>query len=367
MVKEFQAAKKFDKPVLLHVVTRKGKGYEPAVADPSSFHSSSPFNIGNGQFLKKETHRSYSEVFGATAARLVEREPKTIALTAAMPEGTGLNQVQRRFPDNFFDVGIAEQYMFDFAGGLALAGHRPVVGVYSTFLQRAVDQVIHDISLMNLPVLVGLDRAGLVGGDGPTHQGLYYIALLRPVPNPLLLAPRDENQMQHMLYTAFRLKRPAFVRFPKEPTRGVPLDAELRELPLGRAEVLRPGNDGTVLAVGALVQRALEAAERLKSAGGPDLEVVDMGWIKPLDEGLLLDRAASGRPLVTVEDGALEGGFGSLVQETLNARGVTAPRLLRLGVPEELVPLASREELLVRYGLDAAGIAARVGAFLRLP
>ncbi len=367
LLKEFREAKAYDVPVLLHVVTRKGRGYEPAADNPSSFHSSSPFNISNGQFLKKEAHVSYSEVFGRTAARLVALDPQTVALTAAMPEGTGLDAVQRQFPEHFFDVGIAEQYMFDFAGGLALAGRRPVVGVYSTFLQRALDQVIHDISLMNLPVLVGLDRAGLVGGDGPTHQGLYDIAMLRPVPNLLLLAPRDENELQHMLYTAFRQKKPAFVRFPKEPARGTPLDGELRELPVGRAEVMRPGSAATILAVGPLVWRALQAAERLHRRLGLDIEVVDVRWIKPLDEELLKARAAAARPLVTVEDGALAGGFGTMVRERIDALGFPGVRLLRIGVAEEVVPLASRAELLARYGLDAEGIERQVGEFLVPP
>ncbi len=204
MLKEFAAAKKHDFPVLLHVVTSKGKGYMPAANNPSSYHSSAPFNIEDGKFIEGAKSPSYSEIFGRTVLKLVEHDRTIVALTAAMPEGTGLEAVQKEFPDNFFDVGIAEQYMFDFAGGLAMGGLKPVMGVYSTFMQRAVDQIIHDISLMRIPVLVGLDRAGLVGGDGPTHQGLYDMALLLPVPDIVLMAPKDENELQHMVFTGSR-------------------------------------------------------------------------------------------------------------------------------------------------------------------
>ena len=239
MLKEFEKAKKHDFPVLLHVVTSKGKGYVPAAADPSSYHSSAPFNIEDGKFIDGAKSPSYSEIFGRTVLKLVASDRKFVALTAAMPEGTGLEIVQKEFPDNFFDVGIAEQYMFNFAGGLALGGLKPVVGVYSTFMQRAVDQIIHDISLMRIPMLIGLDRAGLVGGDGPTHQGIYDIALLHPLPDIVLMAPKDENELQHMVYTGSRLAKPVFIRYPKEPGRGVPLDKEFVEIPEGRAEVLR--------------------------------------------------------------------------------------------------------------------------------
>jgi len=277
------------------VVTRKGEGYEPASDDPSSFHSSSPFNIENGKFLGREKGPSFSEVFGRSVCRLVAADRRFIALTAAMPEGTGLDAVQKEFPENFFDVGIAEQYMFDFAGGLALGGFRPVLGVYSTFLQRAIDQVIHDAALMRLPLLVGLDRAGLVGGDGPTHQGIYDIPLLQPVPGIVLMAPKDENELQHMVYTASRLDRPAFIRFPKEPGRGVPLDREFRELPLGQGEILRRGGRVLILAVGPLAFRALAAAEKLAGEDGIEATVLNVRFIKPLDRERILALAAAER------------------------------------------------------------------------
>lgn len=364
LLKELEAAKKYDYPVLLHVVTHKGEGYEPASDDPSSFHSSAPFNIANGKFLGRESGPSYSEVFGRSVRRLVAADRRVIALTAAMPEGTGLDAVQKDFPENFFDVGIAEQYMFDFAGGLALGGFRPVVGVYSTFLQRAVDQVIHDVALMNLPLLVGLDRAGLVGGDGPTHQGLFDIALLQPVPGIVLMAPKDENELQHMVHTASRLDRPAFLRYPKEPGQGVPLDPEPRELPLGQAEVLRRGGQVVVLAVGPLVARALQAAEALAGEDGIEATVVNVRFLKPLDRGLVLELARATGRVVTVEDGALCGGFGTVVRAELEAGGF-AGGFLSLGVGEEPLPLASRPELLALCGLDAEGIRRSVREFVQ--
>lgn len=364
LLKELEAAKKYDYPVLLHVVTRKGEGYEPASDDPSSFHSSAPFNIANGKFLGRERGLSYSQVFGASVRRLVAADRRVIALTAAMPEGTGLDAVQKEFPENFFDVGIAEQYMFNFAGGLALGGFRPVVGVYSTFLQRAIDQVIHDVALMRLPLVVGLDRAGLVGGDGPTHQGLYDIALLQPVPGIVLMAPKDENELQHMVYTASRLERPAFVRFPKEPGRGVPLDPEFCEIPLGRGEILRRGGQVLVLAVGPLVARALDAADALSREDGIEATVVNVRFLKPLDRDLILQQAAAAGLVVTVEDGALRGGFAGAVRAELEAGGF-AGRFLALGVGEDDLPLASRAELLALCGLDAAGIRRSVREFVK--
>ncbi|MCX6557600.1 MAG: 1-deoxy-D-xylulose-5-phosphate synthase [Candidatus Aminicenantes bacterium] len=364
MLKEFEAAKKYDFPVLLHVVTSKGKGYVPAADDPSSYHSSAPFNIEDGKFINGAKSPSYSEIFGRTVLQLIERDPRTMALTAAMPEGTGLEAVQKRFPDNFFDVGIAEQYMFEFAGGLALGGLKPVVGVYSTFMQRAVDQIIHDISLMRIPVLVGLDRAGLVGGDGPTHQGLYDISLLHPIPDIVLMAPKDENELQHMVYTGSRLDKPVFVRYPKEPGRGVPLDKELAEIPVGKAEVLRRGNHVLILAVGPLVYRALEAAERLSRQDSIEATVVNIRFIKPLDRELLFSLAAKIVKIVIVEDGTDQGGFASIVRREFMSQQPCRQEFLALAVGEGDMPLASREELLEHFSLNAAGIYRQVRAFV---
>jgi len=365
MLKEFEAAKKYDFPVLLHVVTSKGKGYVPAAADPSSYHSSAPFNIEDGKFIDGAKSPSYSEIFGRTVLKLIERDRRIVALTAAMPEGTGLEIVQKEFPDNFFDVGIAEQYMFDFAGGLALGGLKPVVGVYSTFMQRAVDQIIHDISLMRIPILVGLDRAGLVGGDGPTHQGIYDIALLHPIPDIVLMAPKDENELQHMVYTGSRLAKPVFIRYPKEPGRGVLLDEDFVEIPEGKAEVLRRGGHALILAVGPLVYRALEAAEQLARLDGIEATVVNIRYLKPLDRELLFSLTAKIEKIITVEDGMAAGGFAAIIHKEFFSRGRDNHEFLTLAVGAGAIPLASREELLEHYGLNSAGIYRQVRAFVK--
>ena len=365
MLKEFEAAKKYDFPILLHVVTSKGKGYVPAAADPSSYHSSAPFNIEDGKFIDGAKGPSYSEIFGRTVLKLIERDRRIVALTAAMPEGTGLEAVQKEFRDNFFDVGIAEQYMFDFAGGLALGGLKPVVGVYSTFMQRAMDQIIHDISLMRIPILVGLDRAGLVGGDGPTHQGIYDIALLNPIPDIVLMAPKNENELQHMVYTGSRLAKPVFIRYPKEPGRGVPLDKDFIKIPEGEAEVLRRGNNALILAVGPLVYRALEAAEQLACLDGIEATVVNIRYIKPLDRELLFSLAAKIKKIITVEDGTVVGGFASIIHREFLELGPDNHEFLTLAVGAGAIPLASREELLEHYGLNSAGIYRQVRAFMK--
>jgi len=363
MEKAFQDAKKYDFPVLLHIVTEKGQGYKPAEDNPCDYHSSAPFDIANGQFIKKTSKPSYSKVFGQTVLELIKQDQSIIALTAAMPGGTGLDVVQKEFPENFYDVGIAEQYMLAFAGGLALGGRKPIVSIYSTFMQRAMDQIMHDVTLMDIPVVVGIDRAGLVGGDGPTHQGIYDISLLRPLPGVVLMAPKDENELRHMVYTAYCLKKPVFIRYPKECGIGVPMNEEFKELPLGKSEILQEGPDGVVLAVGPLVYRALEAAEKLKAHDNINLTVVNVRYIKPLDTELILDCVNRKKRLInkkkriiTIEDGVRSGGFSILVRELLSTRNVKNYSILALGVPEESIDVASREELLAKYHLNTEGI-----------
>ncbi len=365
MEKAFQEAKKHDFPVLLHIVTEKGQGYRPAEENPSDYHSSGPFDIANGKFIKKSNKPSYSKVFGQTVLEMIKRDKSIIALTAAMPGGTGLDLVQEEFPDNFFDVGIAEQYMIGFAGGLALAGRKPVVGIYSTFMQRALDQIIHDVTLMQIPLVVGIDRGGLVGGDGPTHQGIYDISLLRPLPGVVLLAPKDENELQHAIYTGFQLKKPVFIRYPKEGGIGVPMDEDFKELPPGKSEIIREGTDGVILAVGPLVYRALEAADKLFTGDGINLTVVNVRYIKPLDSELILEyinkkkkilNMNRKKKIITIEDGIRSGGFSTLIRELLDKEKVKNYAMLALGVPEETIEVASREELLAKYHLNAEGI-----------
>ncbi len=365
MEKEFAEAKKHDFPVLLHVVTEKGKGYKPASDNPSSYHSSGPFDIENGKFKKSGNKPSYSKVFGRTVARMVEYDKSIVALTAAMPEGTGLDAVQKTSPGNFYDVGIAEQYMFNFAGGLSLGGLKPVIGVYSTFMQRAIDQIYHDFDLMEIPVTVGIDRAGLVGGDGPTHQGVFDIAMLRPLQRVVIAAPKDENEMQHMVYTGIKSGKTVFVRYPKEPGQGVPFDAEFKEIPIGKAEVVRDGKDGVILAVGPLVYRAVLAAERLEKEQGLDIAVVNVRFIKPLDKELVLDYINKTRYLVTIEDGIRSGGLSTLIRELLISEKIKDYKLLSLGVPEETIPVATREELLDKYHLNPEGIFKEVSGFIK--
>jgi 1-deoxy-D-xylulose-5-phosphate synthase len=363
MTKEFEDAKKYAYPVLLHVVTEKGAGYKPASENPCSYHSSAPFDIANGKFIKKGNIPSYSKIFGETVLKLVKQDRSIMALTAAMPEGTGLDLVQKKFPKNFYDVGIAEQYMFNFAGGLTLGGMKPIVGIYSTFLQRAIDQIIHDVSQMNLPVVTGIDRAGLVGGDGPTHQGIYDISLLRPLPDLILMAPKDENELQHMIYTGTRFKKPVFIRYPKEPGIGVALDKEFKEIPLGKGETVREGKDGVVVAVGPLVYRAQEALQKLASEDHIDLTLINIRFIKPLDTDLIMTalqrkKSIIGKKtkIVTIEDGIRNGGLSTLVREMLINEKIKNYNLLSLGVPEEHIEVASREELLGKYHLNAEGI-----------
>jgi len=365
MIKVFEESKKYDFPVLLHVVTEKGLGYDPAVKNPSSFHSSAPFQISNGEFKKKGSIPSYSSVFGKAVLDIVEKDRSVIALTAAMPSGTGLDQVQDIYPDNFFDVGIAEQYMLDFAGGLALGGVKPVVGIYSTFLQRAVDQVIHDLTLMKIPVVVGIDRAGLVGDDGPTHQGIYDISILRPLPGIVLMAPKDENELRQMIYSGIKYRKPVFIRFPKEPGRGVMIEEEFEELPFGKGEVIREGSDGVIIAAGTLVYNAVLAADKLQKEDGIDMKVINLRFIKPLDRELILSSMGKKKRVVTIEDGVMKGGFNSDIREIINSGSGGNCDILPLGVPSEIIDVASRNELLEKYGLDSDGIFKNVRKFMK--
>ncbi len=365
MVKVFKEAKKYDFPVLLHVVTKKGLGYEPSVKNPSSFHSSAPFDILTGKFKSKGSVPSYSSVFGEAVLDLVEKDRSIIALTAAMPSGTGLDRVQNKYPDNFFDVGIAEQYMLDFAGGLSLGGAKPVIGIYSTFLQRAIDQVIHDLALMKIPVVVGIDRAGLVGDDGPTHQGIFDISILRSFPGIVLMAPKDENELRQMVYSGIQYKKPVFVRFPKEQGRGVEIKEDFTEIPFGKGEVVREGNDGLVIGVGPLVYNAVEAADKLYKEEKIDLKVLNIRFLKPVDDELILSSIGKNKKIITIEDGVWKGGFNSHVRELMISERINGIDLLPLGVPDEIVEVASRDELLKKYNLDSNGIYNRIREFIK--
>jgi 1-deoxy-D-xylulose-5-phosphate synthase len=365
LLEVFEKAKtQSDGPVLIHCVTRKGRGYVPAQDSPDHFHGAPPFDVESGEPLANGSRPTYSAVFGQTMIEIAREDKRVVAITAAMCEGTGLLEYAAEWPDRFFDVGIAEQHAVNFAAGLAVGGRRPVCAIYSTFLQRAYDQIYHDVCLQNLPVVFAIDRAGLVPDDGPTHQGINDIAYLRHMPNMVLMAPRDENEMRHMLKAAFGYNGPVAIRFPKGEGDGVSMDKIWRDVPLGKSESLKAGTD-LVLAYGSTVYPALEAAERAEAAAGNGLSlaVVDAKFCKPLDEELILRYARAGKAIATVEEGVLAGGFGSAVLELLNRHGLHDVRVKCFGLPVEIIPLGNLAQLRALYGLDAAGLAPRFREF----
>src|SRR5579872_1711488 len=355
LVSTLRNLKKLRGPQFLHVVTRKGKGYAPAEADPIKWHGPGPFDPKSGTIFKeKSTGPTYSQIFGQWLCDMAERDPLIVAITPAMREGSGLVEFSKRFPDRYFDVAIAEQHAVTFAAGLATEGFKPIVAIYSTFLQRAYDQLIHDVALQNLPVVFALDRAGLVGSDGATHQGSYDLSFLRCIPNMVIMAPADENECRQMLYTACTLSCPAAVRYPRGSGPGVPIASEMTALPVGRAQIRREGRSGLVLlAVGALVDSAQKIGERL------DATVVNLRFVKPLDEDLLISLAARHRAVVTIEENATLGGAGSAVAELLASEGLQVP-LLQLGIPDRFIEHGSRDTCLAAAGLDAAGLSSSI-------
>lgn len=350
-------------PVLVHALTVKGRGYPPAEADPRSFHSTGPFDVGTGRAARKSGAPTYSAVFGEALCELARGDDRIVAITAAMLDGTGVECFNRSYPQRTFDVGLAEEHAVTFAAGMAAAGLRPVVAVYSTFLQRAYDQIVHDVCLQNLPVTFALDRAGIVGDDGPTHHGVFDIAYLRHIPNMTVMAPRDEAELRDMLATALTLGAPASLRYPRGAGRGVDLSREPEALPVGRGEVMREGSDVTIVAVGPMVYRALEAAETLAEEG-IEASVVNARFIKPIDAELITALAERTGHLVTVEEGVLAGGFGSAVVELLADAGLSGTKVARLGIGDEFVPAGDVELLLSQWSLTADGIAEAVRALL---
>ena len=362
-----EAAKQVDGPVLLHVETKKGKGYKYAEDEPVEYHGPSPFDpVAGIQKGKAAAAPSYTTVFGRALERLAEHDRRIVAITASMPDGTGLVPFAERFPDRFLNTGIAEQHSVTLAAGLALGGTRPVVAVYSSFLQRGFDQIFHDVCLMDLPVVFALDRAGIAGNDGWTHHGLFDYAYFRIFPNTIVMAPKDENELQHMLATALEQAHPTALRYPRGNGYGVPLDAVPRQLPIGKAEVLRRGRHGAVWAIGSTVMPALEAVERL-AREGIDLGLVNARFVKPLDRELLVAELEQlglpGARLATVEEHVIAGGFGSAVQEALAELEVAGVETLLLGVPDKFVPHGSQETLRKMLGLDAEGLYFRFRRF----
>ncbi|MCS7262580.1 MAG: 1-deoxy-D-xylulose-5-phosphate synthase [Aquificaceae bacterium] len=349
-------------PVLLHIYTKKGKGYKPAESDPVTWHGVAPYKRESGEFLKKPSPPTWTSVFGKALVELAERDERIVAITPAMKEGSGLVEFSQRFPERFFDVGIAEQHACTFAGGLACAGLKPVACYYSTFLQRAYDQLIHDVALQNLPVVFAIDRGGLVGDDGPTHHGVFDLSYLRCVPNMVVSAPKDEQELRDLLYTALHYDGPFAVRYPRGPAYGVPTEG-FRLLKVGSWEVLREGRDGVILAVGYPVYQALEACKELL-VEGLDFGLVNARFVKPMDEELLEELVQRYEFIVTVEDNVLAGGFGSGVLEWLSKRGY-AKRVLNIGIPDCFVEHGNQNLLRKVVGIDSKGIKDKVLDFVK--
>lgn len=349
-------------PQFLHVITRKGKGYAPAEADPIKWHGPGPFDPKSGVIFKEKANGpSYSQVFGQWACDMAALDPQVVAITPAMREGSGLVEYSKRFADRYFDVAIAEQHAVTLAAGMACEGLRPVVAIYSTFLQRAYDQLIHDVALQNLPVTFAVDRAGLVGGDGATHQGSYDLSYLRCIPNLVVMAPADENECRQMLYTAVQLAQPAAVRYPRGQGPGATIESTMRALPVGKAQIRREGRSGlALLAVGSMVPICERIAEKL------DATLVNLRFVKPLDEELIARIAATHRALVTVEENVVAGGAGSAINECLAAHGHTTPTL-NLGIPDRFIEHGSREDCLAAAGLDTGSVETAITRWWHVP
>src|SRR2546421_302436 len=341
-----QENKDYNGPLLIHVMTKKGKGYTPAEDKPIWSHGVTPFDRESGVVKKSDKPQppTYTAVFADTLIELAKRDPKIVAMTAAMPEGTGLDKFAKAFPERMFDVGIAEEHAVTFSGGMATQGMKPVAAIYSTFLQRAFDQVFHDVAIMNLPVVFALDRAGIAGQDGPTHHGIYDMAYLRVFPNMICMAPKDENELRHMLKTAFETGHPTSLRYPRGNGYGVTLDAELQSLPIGKGEVLRDGKSGAIFAIGNEVWPAVKASELLAEEG-LDVAVVNARFIKPLDDELIIRFCKMFARVITVEEGSLAGGFGAAIMERCEQLGLDGMRFHRIGIPDEYVHHGAQDVL----------------------
>ena len=360
--KTLENAKEIKGPVLLHVVTKKGKGYKPAEEDPVKWHGVAPYKVESGEFIKKPSPPTWTSVFGKAIVELAERDDRIVVITPAMKEGSGLVEFARRFPKRFFDVGIAEQHAATFAAGLACEGLKPVVAYYSTFLQRAYDQVIHDIALQNLPVTFAIDRGGLVGEDGPTHHGSFDLSFLRCIPNMVVSAPKDEQELRNLLYTAVKSEKPFAIRYPRGTAYGIPTE-DFKEIKIGSWEELIEGEDIVILAVGYTVYQALRAAENLHKER-IKVGVVNARFVKPLDIELLTRLVQRCKLIVTVEDNTVMGGFGSAVLEFL-AKNKTIPQVINLGIPDRFIEHGNQNLLRNLVGIDAEGIEKTVKEILK--
>jgi 1-deoxy-D-xylulose-5-phosphate synthase len=361
MIETLEQARGLDRPVLIHAITQKGRGYEPAENDAARWHRTGAFDIETGEPRAASSGMSYTHVFGRTMTALAESNPRLVAITAAMKEGTGLSDFSERFPDRFLDVGMAEQTAVTLAAGLASQGFRPVAAIYSTFLQRAYDQIVHDVALPGLPVVLALDRAGLVGEDGPTHHGAFDLCYLRHIPGMVVMAPSDLSELAAMLGTALSLNGPSAIRYPRGEGPNSP-ESKVEPVPLGKGELLREGGAVALIALGSMVGPALDAA-RLLAEDGVESAVANARFAKPLDADLICRLAQECGRLVTVEENCVVGGFGSAVAELLNQQGLRVP-LLSLGLPDTFVSHGGREQLLAGLGLEPRAIADRVVGFV---
>ncbi|OGL40756.1 MAG: 1-deoxy-D-xylulose-5-phosphate synthase [Candidatus Schekmanbacteria bacterium GWA2_38_9] len=356
LIETLKNVKEIQSPVLIHVITQKGKGYKYAEENPCTFHGVTSFEIESGCFSKeKSTVPSYTQVFGETVLKLAEKDERVVAVTAAMAEGTGLCIFRDKFPERFYDVGIAEQHGITFAAGMASKGLKPIVAIYSTFLQRGFDQIIHDVCIPNLPVIFAIDRAGIVGSDGVTHQGVFDISYLRFMPNMIVMSPKDENELQHMLYTAINMNQPVAIRYPRSIGTGVVIEKEFKLIEVGKAEVIKKGKDVALLAIGNMVYPSLCASEKLEK-DGIRTAVVNSRFIKPLDRTTICNIASEVNIVITIEENVLQGGFGSAVLEILTENGLANSVSCRIGIPDEFVEHGSQVELREKFGLDTEGI-----------
>ncbi|HPT88178.1 MAG TPA: 1-deoxy-D-xylulose-5-phosphate synthase [Bacillota bacterium] len=351
----FAHVKALNKPVLVHVLTVKGKGYPLAEVNPQKFHGTGPFQVATGRKIESSKAVTYTEVVGKTLVNLAKQDERIIAVTAAMADGTGLLDFAKQLPERFIDVGIAEEHAVTMAAGMAKKGFRPVVCIYSTFLQRAYDQILHDVCLQNLPVLFMLDRAGLVGQDGPTHHGVFDLSYLRHIPNLTLMAPKDEAELKDMIFTALHHDGPVAIRYPKRDGMGIRYNTPYQQLAIGRGEIARFGEKVALIAIGSMVNTALEAAKRLES-DGISCTVMNARFAKPLDEALLYKLAITHQHLITIEENVAAGGFGTAVLEYLNRQNLPNLSVKILGIPDQFVPHGSNDQLLRDCGLDAESI-----------
>ena len=361
----FEEHRDYDGPILLHVMTKKGKGYTPAENKPIWSHGVSPFDVITGDARKSDKPQppTYTAVFADALIELAKKDPKIVAVTAAMPDGTGLDKFAKALPGRMFDVGIAEEHAVTFCGGLATQGMKPLAAIYSPFLQRAFDQVFHDVAIMDLPVVFALDRGGIAGADGPTHHGIYDMAYLRIFPNMVCMAPKDENELRHMVKTAFETGHPTSLRYPRGNGIGVEMDAELQALPVGKGEVMREGTDATIFAIGNEVWPAMQAAEILEKEN-INVTVINARFIKPLDDELITKYCQPNARVFTVEEGSLAGGFGSAIMERCAQLGIQHVEFHCIGIPDEYVHHGGQDVLRAQYDLHPEGIAKRVREFL---